>query len=238
MNLADKAYELLKEEIITCVLQPGQQIAQTQLAEKYQVGTTPVREALQRLVHEGLVQAVPRSGYVVSHITLSDVRELFELRNVLESAAVRMACARASEQQLAWLADHASFSYKYSDHADYVRFLARNHEFHCAIAAMSGNQRLTDTLSRVLAELNRVFHLGLDLRDSADEMRSEHIVLAEALSRRDAEQAAAIVNAQIARSIQRVQEALTRSVGPGSSGFPTGNYAQGIQTMILGEKPE
>lgn len=238
MNLADQAYKLLREDIINCVLQPGQQIAQGQLAENYQVGTTPIREALQRLAHEGLVQAVPRSGYVVSHITLSDVREMFELRNVLEGAAVRMACVRASDEQLAWLKEHASFTYVYSDREDYSRFLARNHEFHCAIAAMSGNQRLTETLSRVLDGLNRVFHLGLDLRDSAEEMRDEHIALANALAKRDADVAAREVDLQISRSVQRVQEAVMRSVGSGKIPFPLKDSGQGIHSMILGERPE
>lgn len=82
-SLAGQAYEAIRNEIITCRLRPGQQIAQPQLAERYQTGTTPVRDALQRLAQEGLVQPIPRFGYLVTQITLSDVTEMYELRSIL-----------------------------------------------------------------------------------------------------------------------------------------------------------
>lgn len=232
MNLADQAYQSIRAEILNTRLMPGQQIVQGQLAEKYGLGMTPIREALQRLAHEGLVQAVPRMGYIVSHITFSDVRELFELRNVLETAAVRMVVARATDEQLRQLAEKANFSYVYSDHEDYSRFLARNQEFHCSIALIAGNQRLTETLERTLDGLTRVFHFGLDLRDSADEMRSEHVTLVDALLRRDADAAAEITSNQINRSIQRVMEALSHTV---EHGLATDN-GQGFQHVLYGEK--
>ena len=71
VSLADKAYEVIKADIITCVLRPGQQIAQPRFAERYGMGLTPVREALQRLAQEGFVQAVPRFGYIISPIAIS-----------------------------------------------------------------------------------------------------------------------------------------------------------------------
>ncbi len=231
MNLADQAYQAIREEILSTRLMPGQQIVQNQLAEKYGLGMTPVRDALQRLAHEGLVQAVPRSGYIVSQITFSDVRELFELRAILETAAVRLAVARATDADLQEIARKANFSYVYSDHEDYRRFLARNQEFHCAIAALSGNRRLLESLERTLDGLTRVFHFGLDLRDSADEMRGEHTELVEALLRRDTDAAVEITSAQIARSVQRVMEALSRSVGQGSMVDHSG-----WDSIVYGEK--
>ena len=231
MNLAEQAYSLIREEILSTRLMPGQQIVQKPLAEKYGLGLTPVRDALQRLAHEGLVQAIPRSGYVVSHITFSDVRELFELRTVLETAAVRLAVARASDEELRVIAEKANFSYVYSDHQDYSRFLARNQEFHCAVAALSGNRRLMETLERTLDGLTRVFHFGLDLRDSADEMRGEHIELVDTLLRRDADAAAAVTGSQISRSVQRVMEALSSSV---ERGRITEN-GQGFHNVLYGE---
>lgn len=231
MSLTDQVYEQIRHDILNCYLQPGQQIVQPQLMEKYRAGMTPVREALTRLAHEGLVQSVPRSGYTVSRITLSDVRELFELRAILETAAVRLAVARATDDQLRELSKRANFTYKYSNHEDYTRFLSLNQAFHCYIAGLSGNRRLAGELSRALDGLKRVFHYGLDLRDSAEEMRSEHQELVEAMLQRDAERAAAVVNQQIARSIQRVIEALTRTMGTGTA-FDSNS---GIQNIILGE---
>lgn len=217
LSLSDQAYELIKNDIITCALEPGQQIAQQQLGERYQLGVTPIREALQRLAQEGFVQAIPRFGYIVTPITLSDVHEIFELRAILESAAARLAALQGTDAQLQQFGDAADFTYVYKDQQSYTDFLARNAEFHRSLALLAGNRRLADQIARLLDELTRVFHLGLDLRDSAEEMRNEHLDLVKALSNREPDQAEQIVRDQVARSQQRVVEALTaRLSGRGS----------------------
>ena len=213
MNLTQQAYEQIRNQIITCALAPNQQIAQSQLAERLGMGMTPVREALQRLTHEGFVQPIPRFGYIVSPITLADIKEIYELRGILEMAAVRLAADRAPIERLNELSESAKFTYVYRDRLSYTEFLHQNAQFHEAIAALSGNQRLAESVSRVLGELLRVFHLGLDLRDSAAEMRDEHLALTATLLARDADQAAEIVRAQIVRSRQRVVEALLERAG-------------------------
>ena len=218
-SLTSRAYEAIKADIITCALQPGRQIAQRQLAEQYGAGLTPVREALQRLAQEGFVQAIPRSGYVVAPISLSDVREIFELRAIIEGAAARLAAERGSPEQIQRIAQAASFTYVYRDRQSYSRFLAFNASFHRSVAVAAGNQRLADQVARLLDELSRVFHLGLDVKDSAEEMQREHLALAQALCNRDAARAEEIVRSQIARSQQRVLEAIVGSVGAVTNGL-------------------
>ncbi len=218
-SLTARAYEALKADIITCALQPGQQIAQRQLARQYQAGLTPIREALQRLAQEGFVQPLPRYGYIVSPIALSDVREIFQLRAILEGAAARLAAEKASPQQLERIAGAARSTYVYRDRATYSHYLASNAAFHRSVALAAGNQRLADQVSRILDELTRLFHLGLDLKDAAEEMLCEHLALAEALAAHDAVRAEQIVLGQIARSQQRVLDALMRPAGSRSIGL-------------------
>ncbi len=220
LSLADKAYEIIKTDIITCVLEPGQQVAQSQLVEKYETGVTPIREALQRLAQEGFVHAIPRFGYIVSPLTFSDVHEMYELRSIVESASVRLAAVRGSEKQLEMIAEAANFTYVYKDRQSYSDFLERNTAFHRSVAVAAGNQRLVALISKLLDELTRIFHLGLDLRDSAEEMRDEHLALARMLRDRDPDRAEQLIQSQILRSQQRVLEALTsRSGGPFSEGL-------------------
>jgi DNA-binding GntR family transcriptional regulator len=215
-SLTQQAYELIKEQIITCNLAPGVQIAQRPLAERFGTGLTPMREALQRLAQQGFVQAVPRFGYIVSPIAISDVREIFELRAILETGAVRLAAAHASDEQLAGIAQAAHFTYTYRDRQSYRDFLSANARFHRSLAEAAGNQRLAEQVDRVLDELLRVFHLGLDLRDSAEEMCNEHMDLAGALLARDALQAEQVMLQQITRSQQRVLETLLQPPGGGA----------------------
>ena len=212
-SLAERAYGALKRDIITCSLRPGQQVVQAQLSDHYGYGATPVREALQRLEQEGFVEAVPRFGYVISSITLRDVGEIYELRLIIESSAARLAASRARDEELEGIREECDFSYVYGDTESYTHFLSQNVEFHRSVAVAAGNERMVDFLTGLLQEMTRIFHLGLDLRDSAEEMRREHVELAETLLNRDPDGAEEIVRKQIEASQNRVFEALTRYGG-------------------------
>ena len=209
-SLAHQAYTALRKDILTCELDPGSTIAQSQLVKRYDFGLTPVREALKRLEQEGYVQSIPRFGYLITPITLKDVEDLYDLRLILEQSAVRMAIQRASDEQLAQIQQKATFTYKFKNRLSYLQFLEHNISFHVSIALASGNRKLAEMLANVLNEMTRIFNLGLDLRDSAEEMRNEHILLAAALVQRDIQSAEQIVQDQIVLSRQRVVEMLVQ----------------------------
>lgn len=207
-SLAERAYNTIKRDILTCVLDQGTLVAQSQMVEQYDFGITPVREALKRLEAEGYVQSIPRFGFVITPITIKDVEDLYELRQVLETASVRMAIQHASNEQIAEFRRRVDFTYTFKDRESYMEFLEGNIGFHVSIALMSGNRKLAEALSRVLNEMTRIFNLGLDLRDSAEEMRNEHVALASALASREVKRAEQIIEDQIRRSRQRVVEML------------------------------
>ena len=135
-SLSDQAYQRIKTEILTCELRPGQQIAQKQLVERYDVGKTPVREALQRLTQEGFVQPVPRFGYIVVPITLSDIHEIYDLRLIIEPAAARLAALRGSDEQLEQIRQAADKTYTYNERETYLEYLRHNTNFHYSILCM------------------------------------------------------------------------------------------------------
>jgi DNA-binding GntR family transcriptional regulator len=206
--LSSQAYRSIKNGIVTCELAPGQSIAQMDLAEKYQIGLTPVREALRQLAQEGFVQPVPRMGYIVSPITARDVQEIYEMRIILETSTVRLAATRGTEIELRSLVESANFSYIYKDLPSYSLFLDKNKLFHQGIATLSRNSRLVQQLTRTMDESTRVFHLGLDIRDSAEKMREDHLAVARALLERDANQAERLIRSEILLSRERVMEAI------------------------------
>lgn len=209
-SLAEKAYRLLRADIITCVLRPGQQVAQSRLADRYRIGTTPIRDALHRLAREGLVQPVPRSGYIIAPVTLTDIQELFELRFLLESFAARMAATRGSKEDLQEIARLADVTYVYKDRESVLNHITLNADFHRAIAVAAGNQRIVDQLTTLLDELARLFYLAIDLKDQSEVMRQEHILLADAICHRDPERAGQIAGEMVAQAQQRTLEAVNR----------------------------
>jgi DNA-binding GntR family transcriptional regulator len=216
-SLSDRAYESIKEDILVCHFPPGHQVGQAQLVDRYHIGVTPIREALQRLAVEGYVQAIPRFNYVVTQITTKDVTEIYETRAIIEAAAARLAARRGTDQQLENLLNIADFAYTHKDLETYKTYLSYNAEFHCTIAKIAGNQRMVEIISHLLEELTRLFYLGLDIRDGAQKMRAEHILLANAIHSRDEDKAAELAYTQIEQSRKRVMEAL-------DSYWKTNNY--------------
>jgi len=225
-SLAEKAYAILKEEIITCTLRSGERICKATLSERLGIGMTPTRDALRQLALEGFVEAVPRYGYIVTPITIASIAEVFELRLILEEASARLAAERATDEDLLALKRGANFRYVHKKKGSYIKFLNRNSEFHLAIAKTTGNVRLVDSLAKLLDEMTRIFHLGLDVRDSAEEMRTEHLALAKSLLDRDAERAVGHVQHQLNNSQQRIIDALGHSISMGKIEIMSGILAK------------
>jgi DNA-binding GntR family transcriptional regulator len=210
-TLVDSAYATLKRRIITCEIEPGLRITEAQLVEGMGIGKTPVREALARLAQEGLVRSIPHHGYEVSSITLRDVQELFGLRLIVEPAAVQLAAGHVDATHLRRLDELCQAGYDLGDRESASRFLRANHEFHATVAQASGNQRLVDVVVRVLDESERLFHLGLMLRNRTHEMAHEHRSLVDALVAGDGESARRIVVEQIVAAERMVVNALLSS---------------------------
>lgn len=208
----DEAYAYLKRRILQCDLSPGEELREAALAESTGFGRTPIREALRRLVQEGFVEVRPRQGYRVSPITLASVHDVFELRLLLEPAAVEFAIRRAPQEAIIALHDLAHAHYVHGDHESYERFIVDNLDLHVRIAQSAGNQRLAHMLGNLLEEMQRLFFLSLDARDSSIEQMHEHHELYDAMLARDVETARRIVVDQIEQSRQRVIDALVTRV--------------------------
>jgi DNA-binding GntR family transcriptional regulator len=184
-SFSQKAYEALRRDIVTCIIAPGELISQPQLVERYGIGSTPIREAMQRLVQERLIGAVGRVGYVVTPITYSDVCEIYEMRIILETAAMQLAMERGSDSELTAIADSADFRYADGDIDSELEFVGRNFAFHLSIAAVSRNQRLVDGLSQLLHQSQRILFANANSANGSLEAREGHLAIADALCARD-----------------------------------------------------
>jgi DNA-binding GntR family transcriptional regulator len=205
---AEEVYRSLKRDIVTLQHHPGSALAEQTLADAYGTSRVPVREACRRLQQEGLLTAIPYKGYFVSPISPKEISDCFELRTAIETRAVALATARATDAELARLADFASIEYTYSNWASYVEFLDKNLGFHLELASLSRNERLLDVLRNLLVSMQRFFFLGLDLGDFGAEMRDEHELLVRHMKRRDVAAAAACAEQQITSSYERIRRAL------------------------------
>lgn len=216
-SLTEQACAALKRDIVTTALAPGAPLSESGLAERYKLGKAPIRAALARLAEEGLVRSAARRGWQVTPVTLRDVREVFELRLMLEPAAAAMAAGRVDEARLRALDRVVSAGYLPGDHASTLIFLEANRDFHCIIAELSGNSRLARQIARLLDEMTRMLLLGLGGRDRTGEMAHEHRELIDALVVGDSAAAERITRAQIEESRKMVLAALVAGDGRGVS---------------------
>jgi DNA-binding GntR family transcriptional regulator len=207
-TVAEDVYRSLKRDIITLTHRPGASLTEAELAELYGSSRVPVREACRRLDQEGLLVGRPYRGYMVTPISIKEIRDCFDLRLALETFGLELAAERVRDEDLQPLEKLAAIEYAYDDWQSYVEFLDRNLEFHIALIALSRNDRLVSVLRDLLASMQRFFFLGLDLGDFASEMRSEHEELIIFLRSGDGAGAVECVRRQITTSRNRILRAL------------------------------
>lgn len=207
--LRDTAYHAIKREITSGAWAPGTQLQPPELAANLAMSRTPVRDALNALQQEGLVEVLPRRGYFVSRVTIRDVEEVFDLRLILESASARRAATLISLAEIERLAA-LSRGYTQNEREGYLAYLRENRDFHLAIAAATGNRLLHETLARVLDHIQRFLILRLDLAPDADEQLAEHQALLDAFRRREADAAEALMRTALERARSAVLESIFR----------------------------
>lgn len=216
-TLGDRAYGLLRGDIIRCVLPPGSEVSESKLAEQYGVGLAAVRKALSRLTQDGFVTPLPRRGYVITPITLRGIHDLLELRSVLEPAAARKAAASREDSPLR--IGQADGPLEGSDSVGRLVFLQENREFHLSIMELAGNALATNVMLGVMDSLERVLHMGLFARSNHEEdlareralQRLQHEELRQAIIAREADLAERIAREHIAHTRKLVLEAVTEN---------------------------
>ncbi len=190
-TLADQAHSELEEEIATLRIPPGAILSEAQLSERFGVGRTPVREALQRLAREGLVVIMPRRGVVVSEIDVAAQLRLLEVRRELERLMVRGAARRASKPQRKRFRQIASGMDQAARRADDLTFMRLDREFNLLLLEAAGNEFGTATLG-MLSGLSRRFWYAY-YKQAADLPRTArlHAAVARAIVSENEERAAA-----------------------------------------------
>ena len=177
----NQIYATLRSEIILGHRKPGERLAVDDLKTRFGTSVTPVRDALQMLNQEGLITIKPRSGYFITQITLKALRDMLELREILEVAAVERAAEAITDSQLEALKKvHAG--YTGDDDQAYTRYTDENRRFHYLLAQASGNQELALALRGLHDRLARF----MVIRKAGKNLENIHDRLIDRLEARDA----------------------------------------------------
>lgn len=200
----NQVYQKIKDMILYGDLKPGEILTVGSLAEHFDVSKTPVRDSLNTLKHEGLIEVLPYKGYMVARVDAKDLLDLFEMRIILEGSTAEMATRHAIPSAFEELMELAQIEVAGSAEESFaVKFQRTNFNFHSTIARMSGNRYLYDSVCNVLNQLQRVLYRDLLTGDPVG-MRREHIELVQCLQAGEPEKAKKLVVQQIEYTKQRV----------------------------------
>jgi DNA-binding GntR family transcriptional regulator len=191
-SLADKAYHEIRGLIVALELAPGAVIDERELIERLEIGRTPVREALRRLSHEGLVEVYPRRGMFVTGVDVRELARLSEVREVLEPEAARLAAERATDADRAELAALVEELDRGGG-----ELMELDERIHRAVYRAAHNDLLEATLEQYYVLALRIWSIALDRAHELEEAVEAHRALLEAIQAGDGERAADTMRAHV-----------------------------------------
>jgi len=208
--LRERVYEELRHDILTCKLMPGAEIREAELAARFEVSKSPVRDALISLEREGLVITIPRQGYRVAPVSISDMLDMFHLRAALERANIERMIRNASDEQLQSLDQFKSFHQEASP----AGFISYNKQFHRHLAELGGNPRMRDQLIDLIDLMERAVQISVSNVDHGkpEALVAEHREIIEAIQSRSIKTAQRLAEQHVLAAGKRVSNAVSRSM--------------------------
>ncbi len=208
------AHARLRHAIVRLELEPGSPVSEAGLVARFGFSKAAVRAALARLRAEGLVLSEPRRGHRIAPLTVRDVREIYDLRLLLEPPAAAAAAGRLAPEELARLRSLSAAELDLDDPASAERFLEANRAVHVSVARAAGNRRRAELVARLLDDSERVRLAALRAGAAGRGLRAraEHQELLDALEAGDGAEAERLMAAAITAFREEMLEALSEAV--------------------------
>lgn len=192
--LKDRAYEALKEMILTEIFPPGSFLSERQLVARLDMSKTPIRAALERLENEGLVSVSPQQGILVREISVHEVVDIFDVRIALEQFAVQRLAGGLGASEQADVRQNLGFQFSALNKGDVPLFTTLDADFHLMLCGFLGNQEVVQVMRRLR---DRLYRIALQvLRRDVGRIRTsyeEHLAIFDMLVKGNGQGAAKLV---------------------------------------------
>lgn len=217
-RLVDRAASVLREGILNGRLAAGTRLRQMELARRLAISRTPLREALMKLEQEGLIERLPGAGLRVKLLELDEAAELYDIREVLDGLAARLAAQRISESEIRALERQIRRMNECRASQDAHQWFVAHVAFHDDIFRASGNRRLQGLVSVVRLSIQRFHPVLLSTPNRLNDAFGEHRGIFDAIRTHDPEAAERLARAHIANAREIVLKAMSRA--PGATSAP------------------
>jgi DNA-binding GntR family transcriptional regulator len=196
-TLREQVVDHLREEILASRLAPGTELGETALARSLGISRGPLREALGQLTAEGLVTIVPRRGAVVTRLTRKEFIDAYQVREALESLAIRLAVPRLGGAEKAELHRMCDDMEARAAAGDTRGFFEINRAFHRLLVRASGNAKLEAVHTQLIGQMGRLMSKSAELRGGLVQSAAEHRALLAAIDAGDAALSARLLEEHI-----------------------------------------
>jgi DNA-binding GntR family transcriptional regulator len=179
-SISEQVYTALKKEILAGDLQPGARLLVLEIAKKFNISQAPVREALERLKSAGFITGIPNKGSVVSDITAKEIKDIFELREIIEGFAVRQSMQRLTENDFDYLEDIIMRMHLAHEQNDILNILELDMEFHGFFYKRCDNHMILELWNRMRIKVMRFMAIS-NRHYSTDGLADWHLRLVDVL---------------------------------------------------------
>ena len=196
-----RIYHILREKIVTLRLPPGEPLIEEKLAKQFRVIRTPIREVLNRLNHEGLVELIPQKGAFVAKIGFTDAREIFQIREALEGIAAKISASRFTKEEL----DEFESALDTEDLEEAEKV---GRKLHQSIVRKAGNKRISGLIDMLRGQIERMYFFARNLPGREKRSLREHREILQTLRMKNGELAEKAMRKHMVSTLRTVIESL------------------------------
>jgi DNA-binding GntR family transcriptional regulator len=206
-NLSQRAYNFIRNKVVERKYRPGEPILESSISDELGISRTPVREALKLLGKESLVTIYPRRGAFVTPISLEKVREIYELREIIEGEIARLVASHIPEDKLLKIEQKLNATKEESDQwgdRNVEKAVKVGRMLHDLILDTLGNKTLIEIMDKIGFDAERGCDFASHKADNVLVFLNQHLEIIKALKERDGEKAKLLVNKHIREAKESV----------------------------------
>lgn len=193
LTLREKILENIRDSIVSGALKAGSRVSEPELAERYGISRTPIREAFRQLESEGYLKVIPRRGAVVSEYSPKDVEEFYAIKSIMEGYAARRACQNLSAKDIERLQANNNKLAELARIGDFKHFFKVHNDFHEMFIKAADNEKLQELIAGLVTKFQRLRFTSLSLPGRMAIAVQEHEKIIEAFRKKDADLAETLV---------------------------------------------
>jgi len=192
-TLREKILETIRDAILKGNLKPGEKVAEPELAERFGISRTPIREAFRQLESEGYLTVIPRKGAVVAALSQRDVQEFYAIKSILEGYAASLAAGNLTDKEIQRLETVNNKLRSLAEEGDVRSFYRVHNEFHEIFLKAADNSKLYELIHQLGMKFNRLRMASLSVNGRMEISVEEHDKLLDAFRHKDSETAENLV---------------------------------------------